>query len=60
MTSHIAENILKDAAEEVVFVRCAYFMENWASAIDTVKSEHPYFFSTITPLDYEVPMVKCF
>lgn len=58
-TNHIAESILKDSAPEVVFVRCVYFMENWAMALETVKdSPQPYFFSVITPLDFPVPMVS--
>ncbi|KAE8353420.1 hypothetical protein BDV28DRAFT_133155 [Aspergillus coremiiformis] len=57
MTNHIAETILKDAAPEVVLARCAYFMENWAMAIPTVRSEHSYFDSCIAPGDFEVPMV---
>lgn len=32
-------------------------MENWTSCIDTLKAPEPFFFSTITPLDYKVPMV---
>ncbi|PYI09741.1 NAD(P)-binding protein [Aspergillus sclerotiicarbonarius CBS 121057] len=56
-TNHIAEEILKDVVPEVIFMRCAYFMENWAAAIQTVQSEQPHFDSSITPLDYEIPMV---
>ncbi|OJJ65939.1 hypothetical protein ASPBRDRAFT_436159 [Aspergillus brasiliensis CBS 101740] len=58
MTNHIAEEILKDVVPEVVFMRCSYFMENWAPAIETVQSKHPYLSSVITPLDYEIPMVS--
>ncbi|PYH94548.1 hypothetical protein BO71DRAFT_419273 [Aspergillus ellipticus CBS 707.79] len=57
MTNHIAEEILKDAAPETIFMRCAYFMESWASAVPTVRAEQPHFYSVITPLDYQVPMV---
>lgn len=32
-------------------------MENWTASIDTLKAPDPFFFSTITPLDYKVPMV---
>ncbi|PKY01179.1 NAD(P)-binding protein [Aspergillus campestris IBT 28561] len=57
-TNHIAEEILQDAAPEVVIVRAAYFMENWAGGVSSVKDqENPYFESVITPLEYEVPMV---
>ncbi|RAH63203.1 NAD(P)-binding protein [Aspergillus piperis CBS 112811] len=58
MTNHIAEEILKDVVPEVVFMRCAYFMENWAPAMETVQSKHPHLSSVITPLDYEIPMVS--
>ncbi|KAE8408444.1 hypothetical protein BDV37DRAFT_172968 [Aspergillus pseudonomiae] len=57
VTNHIAETILKDAAPEVVIARCTYFMENWAMAVETAKSEHPHLYSSITPIDFEVPMV---
>ncbi|KAE8412938.1 hypothetical protein BDV36DRAFT_269889 [Aspergillus pseudocaelatus] len=57
MTNHIAETILKDAAPEVVICRCTYFMENWAVAVQTAKSEQPHLYSCITPADFEVPMV---
>ncbi|KAF7589919.1 hypothetical protein BBP40_003537 [Aspergillus hancockii] len=57
MTNHIAETILKDAAPEVVLARCGYIMENWAAAVETVKSKPPHFYSVITPLNFEVPMV---
>ncbi|RAK95980.1 NAD(P)-binding protein [Aspergillus ibericus CBS 121593] len=56
-TNHIAEEILKDVVPEVIFMRGAYFMENWASAIATVQSEPPHLYSPITPVDYEIPMV---
>ncbi|PWY96140.1 NAD(P)-binding protein [Aspergillus sclerotioniger CBS 115572] len=57
LTNHIAEEILKDVVPEIIFMRCAYFMENWAPAVLTVKSDQPHFDSPITPLDYEIPMV---
>ena len=42
---------------ELVFIRCAYFLENWTSFIDPLKGEQPFFYSTITPLDWKLPMV---
>ncbi|PLB55674.1 NAD(P)-binding protein [Aspergillus steynii IBT 23096] len=57
LANHISETVLKDAAPEVVFIRCGYFMENWATALPTVKSENPFFYSTVTPLEYELPMI---
>lgn len=32
-------------------------MENWTTSLDTLKAPEPFFFSTITPLEYHVPMV---
>ncbi len=57
LSNHAAEAILKDAAAEVVFVRCAYFMENWAMNVETIKKAG-FFFTTLTPLDYALPMVS--
>jgi uncharacterized protein YbjT (DUF2867 family) len=56
LSNHEAEVILKDAAPEVVFVRCAYFMENWGMALETLPQG--FFFTTLTPLDYGLPMVR--
>ncbi|KAK3312312.1 hypothetical protein B0H66DRAFT_570410 [Apodospora peruviana] len=53
---HNAEVCLGDAAPEVVFVRCAYFMENWATSVESVK-EGSFFFSTFAPVDFKMPMV---
>lgn len=54
-TNHVAEVALRDAAPEVVFVRCAYFMHNYN--LPTLQEEKPFFHSVITPADLEVPMV---
>jgi uncharacterized protein YbjT (DUF2867 family) len=32
-------------------------MENWASCLSTLREDQPFIFSTITPLDWKVPMV---
>ncbi|KAK3346322.1 hypothetical protein B0T25DRAFT_571466 [Lasiosphaeria hispida] len=56
LTNHAAEIVLQDAAPEVVFVRCAYFMENWAASIETIQ-EASFFFSTLTPLDFKLPHI---
>ncbi|KAK7433352.1 hypothetical protein QQZ08_000291 [Neonectria magnoliae] len=57
-TNHVAEQVLKSTnVPEIIFVRCAYFMENWTMGLDTFKGTDPFFFSTITPLDYKVHMV---
>ncbi|CAI0648098.1 unnamed protein product [Colletotrichum noveboracense] len=57
-TNYEAEQALIGSAPEVVFVRCAYFMENWAAALKTAKSEQHYFHSVISPADYKIPMVS--
>ncbi|KAI8274385.1 hypothetical protein K4K60_009787 [Colletotrichum sp. SAR11_57] len=51
---------LVGSAPEVVFVRCAYFMENWAAALETAKSEKHYFHSVISPAEYKIPMVSVY
>ncbi len=54
MTNHVAEVIFKDAVPEVVFIRCAYFMENWGAALETIPTEG-MFYSTISPIDFALP-----
>ncbi|KHN95033.1 NAD(P)-binding domain protein [Metarhizium album ARSEF 1941] len=54
----MAEQVLARAnVPEIVFVRCAYFMENWATALDIRGAPDPLIVSTITPLEWEIPMV---
>ncbi|TQN73786.1 hypothetical protein CSHISOI_01638, partial [Colletotrichum shisoi] len=55
-TNYEAEQALAGAAPEVVFVRCAYFMENWSAALETLKAEPPFFHSVVCPEDFEIPM----
>ena len=57
LSNHEAEKVLGDAAAEVVFVRCAFFMENWAMSVETIQKAG-IFFTTLTPLDNELPMVS--
>ena len=57
-TNHNCEKILKSVACDVVLLRNCYFMENWSSALETIKSDPPYFYSTVAPLDYSLPMVR--
>jgi uncharacterized protein YbjT (DUF2867 family) len=33
-------------------------MENWTMNLATLKGPDPFFFSTITPVDYKIPMVS--
>ncbi|RMJ18236.1 hypothetical protein CDV36_002059 [Fusarium kuroshium] len=57
-TNHTAEQVFKDTnVAEIVFVRCTYFMENWTMSLETLKAPKPFFYSTITPLDFKVAMV---
>ncbi|KAL2129131.1 hypothetical protein VTI74DRAFT_8193 [Chaetomium olivicolor] len=56
ITNHTAEVSLKDAAPEVIFVRAAYFMENWAMCIETIQ-QGGFMFTTLTPLDHALPMI---
>ncbi|KAM0665614.1 hypothetical protein ACQRIU_005875 [Beauveria bassiana] len=58
-TNHIAEKILQNTnVLEILFVRCAYFMENWTLFNwQTLKGPEPYFNSVITPLGFQLPMV---
>ena len=42
---------------EIIFIRAAYFMENWTISLETLKALEPFFYSTITPLDFKVAMV---
>jgi len=60
LTNHASEAVLKDAAPEVVFIRACYFMENWASSVETVASkegEPSFFYTSATPVDYAWPHV---
>ncbi|KAK5996840.1 hypothetical protein PT974_02185 [Cladobotryum mycophilum] len=57
-TNNIAETVLAATnVRELVFVRCTFFMENWTASLETLQTPEPFFFSTITPLDWKVPMV---
>ncbi|KXH65198.1 hypothetical protein CNYM01_08133 [Colletotrichum nymphaeae SA-01] len=57
-TNYEAEQALIGAAPEVVFVRCAYFMENWASVLKTANDDTPHFSSVLCPIDYAIPMAS--
>ncbi|KAF4973158.1 hypothetical protein FSARC_502 [Fusarium sarcochroum] len=57
-TNHISEELLRSAdIPEIIFARCAYFMENWTISVESLKGPEPFFFSTITPLDFRCAMV---
>ncbi|KAK1829752.1 hypothetical protein QBC39DRAFT_262294 [Podospora conica] len=55
ISNHVAEGILKDAAPEVVVVRCGYFVENWAAALQTITEG--FFFTTFTPTGLKLPHI---
>ncbi|KXH67979.1 hypothetical protein CSAL01_00649 [Colletotrichum salicis] len=57
-TNYEAEQALIGAAPEVVFIRCAYFMENWAAVLKTANNDPPHFSSVLCPIDYAIPMVS--
>lgn len=57
-TNHVAEQELSRSAPEIVFVRCAYFMENWASGLETLKGDSPFFYSVMSPSDFAISMVS--
>ncbi|KAF5682523.1 nucleoside-diphosphate-sugar epimerase [Fusarium circinatum] len=57
-TNHISEQVLKTTdIPEIIIIRCSYFMENWTMSVETLKGPKPFFFSTITPLDFKIAMV---
>ncbi|KAF5632421.1 nucleoside-diphosphate-sugar epimerase [Fusarium tjaetaba] len=57
-TNHISEQVLRTAdIFEVIIIRCSYFIENWTMSVETLKGPNPFFFSTITPLDFNIAMV---
>ncbi|KAE8381118.1 hypothetical protein BDV26DRAFT_106719 [Aspergillus bertholletiae] len=57
-SNYESERILEYAAPEVILIRNGYFMENWRDALSTLAAEPPYFYSTVTPLNYKMPMVS--
>ncbi|EGU75544.1 hypothetical protein FOPG_13698 [Fusarium oxysporum f. sp. conglutinans race 2 54008] len=58
-TNHISEEVLKTTdIPEIIIIRCSYFMENWTMSVETLKGPNPFFFSTITPLDFKIAMVS--
>lgn len=57
-TNYVTERELQDAAPEIVFIRCAYFMENWASQLETLKGDSPFFRSVASPASLAFPQVS--
>jgi len=56
VTNHLLEQAFRNLNIPTTFVRAAYFMENWNSVLDTVKSEGvlPSF---LQPLDKKIPQI---
>ncbi|MDQ3747597.1 MAG: NmrA family NAD(P)-binding protein [Acidobacteriota bacterium] len=56
VTNHLLEQAFGNSDIPTTFVRAAYFMENWNSVLETVKSEGilPSF---LQPLDKKIPQV---
>jgi len=52
--------ILKDSVPEVVIVRPGWFAENWASALDTIRSnpQDPYFDYHFSPVEHKIRTVR--
>jgi len=58
LTTHILEKVLKESASQVVMVRCAWFTENWLSAVSAVKSGHSAALgSMLQKLDRKIPHI---
>ncbi|RSL83181.1 hypothetical protein CDV31_016858 [Fusarium ambrosium] len=57
-TNHNCERILEGLDCDVVLVRNYYFMENWSSALETIRADPLHFYSTLAPLDYSLPMAR--
>ncbi|KAH7324828.1 hypothetical protein B0I35DRAFT_347987 [Stachybotrys elegans] len=57
-SNNMAERVFAETPiPELIFVRCVYFMENWTFFLDTLHGPEPHVISTITPVDFNVPMV---
>ena len=57
--NHISDELLKDAAPEVVVVRPCNYFENWRGAIKTARGDPSTFDSTFHPPGFKIPMVRC-
>ncbi len=56
--NHVTDKILEGSVAEVVMVKPGFFMESWASSLETVEAEEPYYESFITPEDHKLVMVS--
>ncbi|KAF6820081.1 NmrA family protein [Colletotrichum plurivorum] len=55
--NHITDEVLKDAAPEVVIVRPGYYFQFWAAALESMQQE-ARFESPFSPEDLKIPMVS--
>ncbi|KAF9873073.1 cytochrome P450 [Colletotrichum karsti] len=56
--NNITDNILKDAAPEVVIVRPGYYFHVWSQALKTMQEDPPRFESPFSPADFKMPMLS--
>ncbi|KJZ74697.1 hypothetical protein HIM_05814 [Hirsutella minnesotensis 3608] len=57
-TNNMAERVFSTTdIPAITFVRCAYFMSNWTSNVESLKAPEPFFYTVVTPLDYGMPMI---
>ncbi|KAF4874118.1 hypothetical protein CGCSCA1_v006806 [Colletotrichum siamense] len=56
--NNIADNILRDAAPEVIIVRPGYYFHVWQEALNTMQEDPPRFESPFSPGDWKVPMLS--
>ncbi|KAK4221366.1 hypothetical protein QBC38DRAFT_492213 [Podospora fimiseda] len=58
-TNHAAEQILGSTPNipQILIVRPVYFMENWITALETLNSDPPFFYSTFTPSTLRIPHI---
>lgn len=58
LCNNMAEQVFADTnVPEIIYVRCTFFMENWTACLDPLREPEPFFYSTITPLDFKSPMI---
>ncbi len=55
VTTHRAEEILRESAPSFTSVRAGYFMENWAPLVDTARQQGVV--PSFLPLGHAIPMV---
>lgn len=56
--NHITDEILKDAAQEVIMVRPGYFQEDFVSALEQARADPPVVHAWSSPADHKIPMVR--